>query len=151
MSERLERRYQDVQERIKRVESELGDGSAFDDSPAIAGASGQSARRIAARGCVRDRIIDQSVQLRELYGERDDLQARMKAERMRPLREEARRIHAERIEQAIRAAGVGCRVMTRYGEVTVMRINRKTARIRTDSGYTEAMLFEEIAKVLEWS
>lgn len=96
-----------------------------------------------------DRTIDRATEIVQLTQRRDDLRDRIRAEQNRPAREAAETEATNRIEAAVRAAGVGCTVESPYGPVRVVRINRKSATIETASGYREALPWERVGVVVE--
>lgn len=72
----------------------------------------------------------------------------IEAERKRPARALARDEYARRAEAAVRAAGVGCKVESMFGTVTVVRINSRSATVKTKSGNRERLPWTLVGKVV---
>lgn len=85
-----------------------------------------------------DRSIDRATKLTDLYRERDHLRSVIRGAERATRYAEARRS----IEERLRSCKPGDKLLDAiYGVVTVVRVNRKTITIRTESGYQEARPF----------
>lgn len=147
----LHSRLDDVNARIERLEARIP-SDPVGDSFHLGRVGGSGDRRTLARlnrlrATALDRILDTAIELEPLYRERDRL--RRQIEDVESGRAERRaRARAER-EERVRGARVGDVVLdSAFGEVRVVRVNRKTLTIETPSGYREARPYALILDVV---
>lgn len=149
---RLEKQLTELDNRIERLRANIKpDPTSEHFVGGRVGGSGNPAR-LARLNRQRerqvDRHIDTSVELTRLIRERKHMQERINAINARPTRVLARNEYARRAEAAVRDAGVGCKVESMFGVVEVVRINPKSATVKTKSGNRERLPWTLVGKVV---
>lgn len=151
-TKRLERQLTELDKRIERLRASIApDPTSEHFVGGRVGGSGNPARLARLnrqRERQLDKHIDTSVELTQLIRDREHVQAQIDAVNARPTRALARDEYARRAEAAVRAAGVGCKVESMFGVVEVVRINPRSATVRTKSGNRERLPWTLVGKVV---
>lgn len=140
----------EVESKIQRLEAKRpDDGLADYFHLGTVGGSGKAVKKLdKKRARDLDRVLDLAKELTPLYRKRDRLKRQIQDHESGKVaaRQRAKEAAAERV----RSAKVGDIVEDcAYGYVKVVRVNKKSLTIETDSGYREARAFSLILDVVE--